>query len=205
MRGSLQAVVAAGVLSLASPLLSHQPASAGCLNPECSLFNPTTLTEFRDLPFASGTFTAPASDTYEFARVGIRFDGLTPSLTLKNVTLKGSGITTSISLPDIVVGANNTNIFSSFVTLNTPTTSWITTDSFLSFDIDGTGQIAKDSTITYALQYATTGNPLDFDYQFNSATGPLVPIALPGPLPIAASLGLVAFSRKLKSKIRKDN
>jgi hypothetical protein len=209
MSGSLKAIVASGALALATPLLSHQPASAVCLNPQCSLFDPTTPTEFRDLPFAQASFSAP--DRYKSALVGFRVNGLTPTLTIKNIRVKGDGITSALGLafPDVEINANNTNTFSALVSLDAQINDWNTLNSFLSFDIDGTDKIADAATITYALRYTAAVSTDDFGAQANTSTGAIVPTAdvrppgVSGPLPAPALLWLFAFSRRLRSRIRK--
>ncbi|MFM7266056.1 MAG: hypothetical protein ACKOZW_10810 [Cyanobium sp.] len=191
------------------------PSRAAC-NPTdpsatCLTFNPLTPSSVLDRGGFTGDFSPPpgALNAYSQVRLQFRFTGAwTTPFTLDQLSVKGDGIISSLSIPSKIINFA-TNDFddnnSAWATLNTNINQLNFANSLLSLRIpDG---VAPDgATLEARIQYRSVNqaqlNSSGSNF-FTAADIPTPPPSdVPGPLPIlGAGIGL-AYSRRLRGRIR---
>jgi hypothetical protein len=212
MRRHLSRGIALGFLVGSGLLLATdvKPSQAACLPSDpsstCTSFDPVTESNLLDRSGFSGSFSPPPGVTnrYSQARIQFKFTGswFTP-FSLSNLSLKGDGITSSLAFPDKIIDFatndydDNRTIWR---TLDTPLTHLEFSNSKLSLRIPA-GVAAPNATLEARIQYSSTNTS-----QLNSSGGNFYTIAIsndvPSPLPLlGAGLGL-AYSRRMRSRIR---
>jgi hypothetical protein len=206
-------------------IASAQPSNAACLNLNCSVFDPRTTTQFRNLKFEPGTFTPPGGQEYTRAKVffGVKnineqFGSplssspfLDANIFVRNIVLRGPGINDSLAFGNAVVSRNITidREITQYGTTTNPQSldnlvaTWDTIFSEIDFDINAASfdLIPVGTELYYAVQYESADQA-----QLNTSFGILFSTSnVPGPLPIFSVLGAFRFSRTLKRKALKKS
>lgn len=190
-----------------------KPTQAACRpsdpSPTCTSFNPDTESNLEDRSGFTGEFSPPGGLTnlYTKARIQFKFTGswFTP-FTLSNLSLKGDGITSSLAFPEKLVifttpeYDDNRTIWGA---LNTSLMHLNFANSKLSLRIPA-GVAEKGATLEARIQYSS-GDAIDVS-QLNSSGGNFFTIAVkpevPTPLPLVGAGLALAYSRRLRSRMR---
>ena len=187
------------------------PAHAACRPTDpsatCLTFNPLTESNVENRSGFTGEFTPPPNplNAYNQVRLQFRFTGAwTVPFTLDELSVKGDGITSSLSIPSKIINFA-TNDFddnnSLWASLDTNINQLNFSNSLLSLRIpDGVAE--GGATLEARIQYRSANQAQLNSSGSNFLTRAFIPSEVPGPLPIVgAGVGL-AFSRRLRGRIR---
>ena len=187
------------------------PAHAACRPTDpsatCLTFNPLTESNVENRSGFTGEFTPPPNplNAYNQVRLQFRFTGAwTVPFTLDELSVKGDGITSSLSIPSKIINFA-TNDFddnnSLWASLDTNINQLNFSNSLLSLRIpDGVAE--GGATLEARIQYRSVNQAQLNSSGSNFLTRAFIPSEVPGPLPIVgAGVGL-AFSRRLRGRIR---
>ena len=187
------------------------PAHAACRPTDpsatCLTFNPLTESNVENRSGFTGEFTPPPNplNAYNQVRLQFRFTGAwTVPFTLDELSVKGDGITSSLSIPSKIINFA-TNDFDSnnslWASLDTNINQLNFSNSLLSLRIpDGVAE--GGATLEARIQYRSANQAQLNSSGSNFLTRAFIPSEVPGPLPIVgAGVGL-AFSRRLRGRIR---
>lgn len=190
---------------------SVAPAHAACKPTDpsatCLTFNPLTESNVENRGGFTGEFTPPPNplNAYNQVRLQFRFTGdWTVPFTLDELSVKGDGITSSLSIPSKIINFA-TNDFddnnSLWASLDTNINQLNFSNSLLSLRIPD-GVAASGATLEARIQYRSVNQAQLNSSGSNFLTRAFIPSEVPGPLPIVgAGVGL-AFSRRLRGRIR---
>lgn len=205
---ALGLLLGTGVVVSAGMAPSHAACKPTDPSAVCLTFNPSTESNIVDRGGFSGTIMPPPGPDgfYSKARIQFRFTGawLTP-FTLDQLSLKGDGITSSLNFPFKTVSFAS-NVYddnsTTWVDLDTTVSSLSFADSLMSLRIPA-GVAPDGGTLEARIQYSS---PLESNLNSsgsNLKTTARVPSTdVPGPLPIlGAGIGL-AYSRRMRGRIR---
>ncbi len=187
------------------------PAHAACRPTDpsatCLTFNPLTESNVENRGGFTGEFTPPPNplNAYNQVRLQFRFTGAwTTPFTLDELSVKGDGITSSLSIPSKIInfatnGFDDNN--SLWASLDTNINQLNFSNSLLSLRIpDGVAE--SGATLEARIQYRSVNEAQLNSSGSNFLTRAFIPSEVPGPLPIVgAGVGL-AFSRRLRGRIR---
>ena len=187
------------------------PAHAACRPTDpsatCLTFNPLTESNVENRSGFTGEFTPPPNplNAYNQVRLQFRFTGAwTTPFTLDELSVKGDGITSSLSIPSKIINFA-TNDFDSnnslWASLDTNINQLNFSNSLLSLRIPD-GVAPSGATLEARIQYRSVNEAQLNSSGSNFLTRAFIPSEVPGPLPIVgAGVGL-AFSRRLRGRIR---
>lgn len=190
---------------------SVAPAHAACRPTDpsatCLTFNPLTESNVENRGGFTGEFTPPPNplNAYNQVRLQFRFTGAwTTPFTLDELSVKGDGITSSLSIPSKIINFA-TNDFddnnSLWASLDTNINQLNFSNSLLSLRIPD-GVATSGATLEARIQYRSVNQAQLNSSGSNFLTRAFIPSEVPGPLPIVgAGVGL-AFSRRLRGRIR---
>ena len=190
---------------------SVAPAHAACRPTDpsatCLTFNPLTESNVENRGGFTGEFTPPPNplNAYNQVRLQFRFTGdWTVPFTLDELSVKGDGITSSLSIPSKIINFA-TNDFddnnSLWASLDTNINQLNFSNSLLSLRIPD-GVAPSGATLEARIQYRSVTQAQLNSSGSNFLTRAFIPSEVPGPLPIVgAGVGL-AFSRRLRGRIR---
>lgn len=208
LRGSALSLMIGSGVALAAGVT---PAQAACnpLDPSatCLTFNPDTTSNILDRGGFTGQFSPPPGpqNAYNQVRLQFRFTGAwVVPFTLSGLSVKGDGITSSLSIPDKIVNFATNNFDdnnSAWGTLNTNINALDFANSLASLTIPA-GVAPNGATLEARIQYRSINEAQLNSSGSNIFTTARIPSDVPGPLPIlGAGIGL-AFSRRLRGRIR---
>lgn len=187
-----------------------KPSQAACLPSDpsatCTSFDPATESNLVDRMGFTGTFAPPpgVSNRYTKARIQFKFGGtwFTP-FTLDKLSLKGDGIVGSLAFPDKLISFTTPDFDDNrtpYVNLTTPLTALNFANSKLSLRIPA-GVADPKATLEARIQYSSATSS-----QLNSSGDNFYTIAIsndvPTPLPLVGAGLSLAYSRRLRSRIR---
>jgi hypothetical protein len=190
---------------------SVAPAHAACRPTDpsatCLTFNPLTESNVANRGGFTGEFTPPPNplNAYNQVRLQFRFTGAwTTPFTLDQLSVTGDGITSSLSIPSKIINFA-TNDFddnnSLWAALDTNINQLNFSNSLLSLRIPD-GVAPSGATLEARIQYRSVNEAQLNSSGSNFLTRAFIPSEVPGPLPIVgAGVGL-AFSRRLRGRIR---
>lgn len=173
----------------------------------CLTFDPLTASNVLNRSGFDGEFAPPPSpgNAYNQVRLQFRFTGAwTVPFTLDQLSVKGDGITSSLSIPSKIINFA-TNDFddnsSAWAALDTSINQLNFANSLLSLQIPA-GVAPDGATLEARIQYRSINQSQLNSSGGNFFTAARIPSDVPGPLPIlGAGIGL-AYSRRLRSRVR---
>ncbi|MEB3172162.1 MAG: hypothetical protein VKK43_12405 [Synechococcaceae cyanobacterium] len=173
----------------------------------CLTFDPLTESNVLNRSGFTGVFspTPGPGNAYNQVRLQFRFTGAwTVPFTLDQLSVKGDGITSSLSIPSKIINFATSEFDdnnSAWATLDTNISQLNFAHSLLSLHIPA-GVAPDGATLEARIQYRSINQAQLNSSEGNFLTAARIPSDVPGPLPIlGAGIGL-AYSRRLRSRVR---
>jgi hypothetical protein len=188
------------------------PAHAACKPSDpsatCLSFDPSTPSNVLERDGFTGVFSPPPSpgNAYGEVRLQFKFTGAwTTPFTLDNLSVQGDGITSSLSIPSKIINFASNDYDdhnSAWAMLDTNISQLDFANSLMSLRIPD-GVAPAGATLEARIQYRSVNGSQLNSSGGNFFTKAVVPSPfVPGPLPIVgAGVGL-AFSRRMRGRIR---
>jgi len=208
LRGfALSFLLGTGVVVAADVAPSHAACKPTDPSATCLTFDPLTASNVLNRSGFTGEFSPPPGpgNAYNQVRLQFRFTGAwTVPFTLDQLSVKGDGITSSLSIPSKIINFATSDFDdnnSAWATLDTSINQLNFANSLLSLQIPA-GVAPDGATLEARIQYRSINQAQLNSSGGNFFTAARIPSDVPGPLPIlGAGIGL-AYSRRLRSRVR---